>query len=452
MTTPPHPPLRSHRDPLRRTPGAAARRLLLSAALLAPLFVLVAALPSGARQPEPPRPFVSAAARAAGACPQTDFTEAVLCWGDAASRGERSIVVTISAPRSLRADNGLDAVADAVPQLRDKLIVIVKDGVRTGNGGTFLLALASHRIVGVHSSISPLTATEHRRLTELAGCPPDRFCDTVRTRARSGGDLVDRRLAQDARTSLFTAGPTEGTVPPDAGGGGDSGDPGDQGAPSTADTDDSSGDGLILLLVFAAVLVCLLATMVVMVRRTGAAADTTPQATVAAAAGPDPGTRPTPHRSTKRHRAFRRSAPGTAAHPEPTQRTEPPHRADPSPRTAPFPRTDPPRRTEPSPRTKPPSPSAAGPARPTAAPATHQRTAPRPKATGPAATVRTALRPQGYVDIDGLLHRASWGGPGESPPPGHPVDVVQGSTGELTVYAHGPADDGPHGDHAAPHA
>ncbi|MFI9544114.1 hypothetical protein ACIHAR_09260 [Streptomyces sp. NPDC052016] len=451
MTTPPHPPYRSHRDPPRRTPGAVVRRLLLSAALLAPLFVLVAALPSGARQPEPPRPFVSAAARAAGACPQTDFTEAVLCWGDAASRGERSIVVTLSAPQALRADNGLDAVADAVPQLRDKLIVIVADGVRTGDGGTFLLALASHRIVGVHSSISPLTAAEHRRLTELAGCPPDRFCDTVRTRARSGADLVDRGLAQDARTSLFTAGPTEAAVPPDAGDGADSGDPADQGARSTADTDDSSGDGLILLVVFAAVFVCLLATMVVMIRRTGAAAETPPEATVAAA-GPDPGTRPTQHRSTNRHRGFRRSVSGTPAHPEPTHRTEPPHRADASPRTAPSPRTEPSQRTEPSPRTKPPAPPAAGPARPATARPTPQRTVPRPKATGPSATVRTALRPQGYVDIDGLLRRASWGGPGEPPPPGHPVDVVQGRTGELTVYAHGPADDGPHGDHAAPHA
>ncbi|MFF3846617.1 hypothetical protein [Streptomyces sp. NPDC002328] len=419
MTRPaPPPPRRSPRSP--RSPRSVVRRLLLSAALLVPSLLLGSAPPSGAMQPEPPQPSAAVTAFAAAGCASSDFTETVLCWGDAAARGKRSIVVTVSAPQFLRENGGLDAVADAVPELRDRLVVIVPDGVRTGSGGTLLLALASHRIVGAHSTISPLTASEHERLNDLAGCPPDGFCEAVRNRARSGADLVERRLAQDARTSLFTAGPDRATAPQDPG---DNGDNGDDGAGGNADSggappadlaDDPSGDALAVLFVVGAVLVCLVATLGLMVRRTGAPAESPPRAaptgtstkattaaTTASASASTPSPAPNEHRRPV-------TVPETPAAPRPTA-PQPP---------APLP-------TAPQ---------------PTAAP----QKPPAPTTPHHSATVRTALRPQGYVDVDGLLFRAGWGGPGEPPPPGSPVYVVRHSTGELAVHDHRTAEDDPH--------
>ncbi|WP_328497254.1 hypothetical protein OHS59_34480 [Streptomyces sp. NBC_00414] len=50
------------------------------------------------------------------------------------------------------------------------------------------------------------------------------------------------------------------------------------------------------------------------------------------------------------------------------------------------------------------------------------RRAGRPHRT---ATVRTELRPQGYVELDHCLHRAEWTDSGTPPPaPGAPVDVT----------------------------
>ncbi|WP_338930629.1 hypothetical protein WEB32_02405 [Streptomyces netropsis] len=54
------------------------------------------------------------------------------------------------------------------------------------------------------------------------------------------------------------------------------------------------------------------------------------------------------------------------------------------------------------------------------------------------AVVRTCLRPQGYVEFDGWLHRATWAGPPLTPPrPGARVDVVGPESGRLEAFAPG---------------
>lgn len=54
------------------------------------------------------------------------------------------------------------------------------------------------------------------------------------------------------------------------------------------------------------------------------------------------------------------------------------------------------------------------------------------------AVVRTCLRPQGYVEFDGWLHRATWAEASLSPPgPGARVDVVGPESGRLEAFAPG---------------
>ncbi|MFF0033944.1 hypothetical protein ACFYS7_38575 [Streptomyces avermitilis] len=67
--------------------------------------------------------------------------------------------------------------------------------------------------------------------------------------------------------------------------------------------------------------------------------------------------------------------------------------------------------------------------------------APRAVPDGPVrpATVRTSLHPQGYVELDGWLYRASWAEPHlVAPDPGATVDVTDRRPGLLLAYA--PAD------------
>ncbi|MER6351533.1 hypothetical protein ABT186_06705 [Streptomyces sp. NPDC001634] len=63
--------------------------------------------------------------------------------------------------------------------------------------------------------------------------------------------------------------------------------------------------------------------------------------------------------------------------------------------------------------------------------------------SGPARTavVRTALHPQGYVELDRVLYRAVWAEPGQRPPaPGSVVDVTDGRLPDTDVlYAFPPA-------------
>lgn len=54
------------------------------------------------------------------------------------------------------------------------------------------------------------------------------------------------------------------------------------------------------------------------------------------------------------------------------------------------------------------------------------------------AVVRTCLRPQGYVEFDGWLHRATWAEPSLTPPgPGARVDVVGPESGRLEAFMPG---------------
>ncbi|MFE5922285.1 hypothetical protein [Streptomyces sp. NPDC056468] len=76
-------------------------------------------------------------------------------------------------------------------------------------------------------------------------------------------------------------------------------------------------------------------------------------------------------------------------------------------------------------------------------PAEHERprpTGPRAVPDGPVrpATVRTGLHPQGYVELDGWLYRASWAEPYlDAPEPGAIVDVTDRRPGLLLAYAPG---------------
>lgn len=68
----------------------------------------------------------------------------------------------------------------------------------------------------------------------------------------------------------------------------------------------------------------------------------------------------------------------------------------------------------------------------------------RPTAPGRVAVVRTALHPQGYVELDQCLRRAVWAEPGEpAPAPGSSVEVSEGRGKDAGIlYAHAYADNG----------
>ncbi|TQJ92424.1 hypothetical protein [Streptomyces sp. SLBN-31] len=402
-------PRRAHRPETGRR--AALARTLVGIALLGSVLTLVAALPAGAERPEPPPPATSVPATqddtthfTAGHCPTTDFGAAVRCWGDDAS-GDHMAVVTVTAPQEFHQDAGSRSMAEAVRRLRGKLTVIVPDGVRTGSGGTLLLALAAYRVVGPHTLISPLTERDGQQLADQGGCPQNGFCDVVRTHQRSGDELVRRGLAQDTRTSLFTAGPGMAGATADAGGGTESG---------------VSGDVAFLLVVLA-VLLCLVTALGLLVgrtrrpRRPSAPAMAAAGSAAAATGSADGSVGGAPRRSgdspDRRDRADHRG-----------------HRAGSRPSTVPVAAmTADPGRQHGEESTVPPA--------RVREPAARQRsTGGRGRGEGLlSATVRTVLGPQGYVAINGLLYRARWGGAGEPPEPGRPVEVRRESTGELTV-------------------
>ncbi|GAA0580052.1 hypothetical protein [Streptomyces crystallinus] len=77
----------------------------------------------------------------------------------------------------------------------------------------------------------------------------------------------------------------------------------------------------------------------------------------------------------------------------------------------------------------------------------------RPAAPGRSAVVRTALRPQGYVELDQCLYRAVWAEPGTpAPAPGARVEVSEGRGGDAGIlYAHAYAGDGRDVTSRAPH-
>ncbi|OAR24992.1 hypothetical protein A8W25_19350 [Streptomyces sp. ERV7] len=76
-----------------------------------------------------------------------------------------------------------------------------------------------------------------------------------------------------------------------------------------------------------------------------------------------------------------------------------------------------------------------------------------PAAPGRIAVVRTALHPQGYVELDQSLHRAVWAEPGTpAPAPGARVEVTEGRGRDAGIlYAHAYAEDGRNVTSRAPH-
>ncbi|MER5506786.1 hypothetical protein ABT052_15845 [Streptomyces sp. NPDC002766] len=388
-------------------------RTLVGVALLGSVLMLVAALPADAERPEPPPPATtrpvtqdSTTRSVAGHCPTTDFDAAVRCWGATAS-GDHMAVVTVTAPQELKQDTDPRSMSEAMQRLRGKLIVIVPDAVRTGSGGTLLLALAADRIVGPHTQVSRLTLRDGQQLEDLGGCPRNGFCDVVRTHQRSGNDLVRRGLAQDARTSLFTAGPGMAGATEDGSGGAESG---------------VSGDVAFLLVILAVLLslVTALGLLVGRTRRPRRLSVPEPSATGPAVTatgsveGPFGG-------------GARRSG-------RPDRRDRADHRGHPA---APHASTVPVAAMAPNPGRKSGEERGAPPRRGRDSAARQRSVGGRDRGEGLVqATVRTVLRPQGYVAIDGLLYRARWGGAGEPPEPGRPVEVRRESTGELTVLGH----------------
>ncbi|WP_217554400.1 hypothetical protein [Streptomyces sp. GbtcB6] len=425
---------RTRRPRAERT--AVIGRNLAGVALLGSVLALVAALPAGAARPEPPVPTASppvpasstplstttSTGSAAGSCPDTDFTTAVLCWGRTPADARDSVIVTVSAPQELNENDDSRPVSDALGRLRGRLTVIVPDGVRTGSGGTLLLALATHRVVGRHSVASPLTERGRRQLLNLGGCPADGFCDYARTQ-RSAGDLVRRGLAQDSRTSLFTV----GSAARDGGAGGTDGGTGDDGS----ETGGASGDAAFLLVVLA-VLLCLVTALGLLIGRTRRPRGPFP-ATAGAATATRHGGTVTPESAGGVQGAARASGPGHPPRSAPGgDGGEAPPYAGSAHAAAPDPR----RRTPGGKRLS----GGKGEQAPTSEPAPRQRSADghaRRQDLLPG-TVRTALRPQGYVAVNGLLYRATWSGDGEPPEPGQQVDLRQESTGELTVLDNGP--------------
>ena len=141
-------------------------------------------------------------------------------------------------------------------------------------------------------------------------------------------------------------------------------------------TSEGSGPGL-LLLVMSALLVVLLTALVFVIRRSSRAA---PHRTLAVAGG---GTVPTTNSATPDERTTRLRVPPTPQ---------------------------------------------------------HGRRVGHAKGPAKSAVVRTELHPQGYVELDRVLHRAVWAEPGRPPPaPGQLVDVTDAREGDSDVlYAFPP--------------
>ncbi|MFD8740045.1 hypothetical protein ACFV06_34735 [Streptomyces sp. NPDC059618] len=367
------------------------------------------------------------------------FGQHLQCW----SRSIASGTVHVTLDKPLPFDGGAESHKGSESVLvgqRDRLVVEVPPRARTGTGGTVLLVLADPkaRLVARDATIDPLPKAAVDELAARQACYPKRQndpCALLGQGPMSGARFMDLGLAVDlsrhaygvegtlgepSPTSATTAGKQQDQV------NGNSGGTGQDPARSTGQSGDSGWDTATLVLtVLCAVLVILLGLLLLLIRRSARSVAVGGLSRRSLAA---PGVGAVPAASTPRPRG----RPRTHAPDEATTRTrvsdEATTRTRVSDETAARPRTQVPDEATTRLRTAPAARShgrrvggVPGPARP--------------------AVVRTELHPQGYVEVDHVLHRAVWAEPGRPPPaPGGLVDVTEaGERDSDVLYAFPPA-------------
>lgn len=336
------------------------------------ITVLAGAQPSSAGAP-PDTAVCSAGGR---------FLDALNCWARAADRdSDGATVVRLAGPEALASGDNVTPLHPYLPALTKQLTVIVPSGTRTGSGGTFLLALAGHRLVATDSVITGLSAADQNRLTVLGVCPASSFCRPAARHDRPGRDLIAQKTARDVATSFFTVG-SKPVRPPSAG-------PTSRTAAHSDGNarDDGSGDGPLKIVIgVLGALVLVLAVLTWLSRA----------------------------RTPRQDRSHARRHPFA---PEPAASSTP------SASSAAERDNPPPAETERLPAVPTP-----GPQQPAAHPRAAAAVAVSDRRRG-AAVVRSVLGPQGYVEIDDLLFRARWDGPGAPPAVGRTVQVMRTETG-----------------------
>ncbi|MBL1106627.1 hypothetical protein JK361_18815 [Streptomyces sp. 5-8] len=299
-----------------------------------------------------------------------------------------TLVVTVGQPLALGEGDvraGMEGVVEAMNK-PDVRLVVVQESPDSGPGGALLLLLADSAVVPRDAGISTLSQKLLQSAKELHLCDRtrNRLCQALaqrngkHVRAGDPGPESDPRMAQDEQAALGKARPPEGTEPHRLV------------LPPPDGTDgDGTGPPVTLLLTLLTAGAALIALAVLRTRyRPASAAGGARDAALPASTGP----------------AIDSSSPARTAASAPAPPRCPPQRSWPADRAEPAPGGS---------RAVP-----AGPVRP--------------------ATVRTGLHPQGYVELDGWLYRASWAEPYLAPPaPGETVDVTDCRAGALLAYAPG---------------
>ncbi|MFF6785639.1 hypothetical protein [Streptomyces sp. NPDC012510] len=317
------------------------------------------------------------------------LTEQLACWAEVIKDGP--VVITLDAP--LAYENVDERQRHDIQTLRDdrhSLVVQVRGGKRTGEGGTALLVLAEGRLVHPEARIDRLRPGPLDELKDAGLCAErGPLCELIerkdgRPETLDGQALIDAGLAADHSTHVDALGPVPGGAsdpsrrePSPAGP--KSPTPGRE-AEDTPDGEASGYGGSTWTAFWMALLLALLLlAFVIVIRRSRG-----PVAVGHRAASPGRVVGG-PARAAPAHAARVGGAGGVAGGGEDERTTRL--------RIAPAPRHG----------------------RQVGARPAHARTA----------VVRTELHPQGYVEIDRVLRRAVWAEPGRPPPaPGQHVDVT----------------------------
>nr|WP_306819855.1 hypothetical protein [Streptomyces sp. CA-210063] len=327
-------------------------------------------------------PGMTSAGAAAASCDDR-LTEQLECWAEVIKDGP--VVITLNAP--LKYEDIGERQRHAIETLREDrhpLVVQVRNGKRTGEGGTALLVLAEGRLVHPEATIDRLRPGPLNKLRAAGLCAgQEPLCGLVegegdQPEPLDGKALIDAGFAADLSTHVDAINPVPGAQNPS------------RPEPSTAEPKSptagktsaeaigrkNSGysDATWTALWMGLLLALLLLAFVIVIRRSRGpvAVGHRPAMSPGRALGG-------PARAAPAHAARGGGVSGD----ERTARL----------RVAPVPRHG----------------------RQVGARPTHARTA----------VVRTELHPQGYVELDRVLRRAVWAEPGRPPPaPGGLVDVA----------------------------
>ncbi|WP_200304265.1 hypothetical protein [Streptomyces adelaidensis] len=328
------------------------------------------------------------------------LTEQLECWAEVIKDGP--VVITLDAPlpyeevgerqrhdiETLRAD-------------RHPLVVQVRKGKNTGEGGTALLVLAEERLVHPGARIDRLSPGPFGKLKAAGLCAgQDQLCELVKRdddgpATLTGKELVDAGFAADQSTHVDAIAPVPGAKNPPRSG--PSTSPSEKSPSEKARSQEPAGETVgqgnsgysgatWTVLWMGLLLALLLLAFVIVIRRSRGPVAVGRRALPGRTGGGTP----------------TRAAPAHAARGGDESTTRLRVAAAPAPRHG----------------------------RQVGARPAHARTA----------VVRTELHPQGYVELDRVLRRAVWAEPGRPPPvPGGLVDVADARERDCDVlYAFPP--------------